>query len=220
MHTSNNKSLEDDARRIAIEMGDPAIDDSEWEIFFGRRFGVLEDKREAKMLFAYSAAHTVAGHAQSELEAPPRRTATMVLLALAATAVLYAPLYLYAQAGYVPGDPHILRQHFVRLDQNAWIAYFGTHARARTDTADYPARSTLQLYEDSRPLGPAHAPHREIATNGGGRYSHWFNGLETLIFSTSDNSDPNTNGRTYRAIDPEYRDPYLPGRKREAVAAK
>lgn len=64
------------------------------------------------------------------------------------------------------------------------------------DTVDHSERSPLRLLEDGRPLGPAHALHAEITGEGGGRYSHWSG--NTLIFSASDNSDPNANGRAYR----------------------
>jgi Macrocin-O-methyltransferase (TylF) len=62
------------------------------------------------------------------------------------------------------------------------------------DSDDEPHRSSLQLLENGIPLGPSHTSHTEIAERGSGRYSHWG---ETLFFSTSDNSDPNTNGRIY-----------------------
>jgi hypothetical protein len=51
------------------------------------------------------------------------------------------------------------------------------------------------MLEDGKPLGPAHALHHSIARDGGGRYSHWAG--NTLLFSASDNSDPNANGRSY-----------------------
>ena len=53
----------------------------------------------------------------------------------------------------------------------------------------------MRLLEDGKPLGPAHALHQSIRDEGGGRYSHWTG--NALIFSTSDNSDPNANGRDY-----------------------
>ena len=58
-------------------------------------------------------------------------------------------------------------------------------------------RSHLVICEDDRLIGPAHSPHHEITEQGRGRFSHW--GTD-LLFSTSDNSDPNTNGRSYLAI--------------------
>ncbi|NQV99833.1 MAG: SGNH/GDSL hydrolase family protein [Rhodospirillales bacterium] len=59
--------------------------------------------------------------------------------------------------------------------------------------------SPLRVYEDDRLLGPAHCLHDTIRRQGGGCFSHW---KSTLYFSTSDNSNPNTNGRTYRLAIP------------------
>jgi hypothetical protein len=75
----------------------------------------------------------------------------------------------------------------------AWIAPLKHHAYT-ADTPEQPRRSQLMLYEDGVPLGFAHAPNAHIRNYGTGRYSHWNN---TLIFSTTDNSDPNINGRRY-----------------------
>jgi hypothetical protein len=55
-------------------------------------------------------------------------------------------------------------------------------------------RSPLRLFENDAALTPAHALHFRIRELGGGAYSHWQN---RLLFSTSDNTDPNTNGRVY-----------------------
>jgi hypothetical protein len=63
-----------------------------------------------------------------------------------------------------------------------------------SDDISNPAQSTLILREDGSALGPAHVEHERIRSQGVGTYSHW-NG--SLIFSTSDNTDPRTNGRTY-----------------------
>lgn len=56
-------------------------------------------------------------------------------------------------------------------------------------------QSGLLLFENGKALGLARAPHNEIREKGGGLYSHWLE--QTLYFSTSDNSDPRTNGRRY-----------------------
>ena len=53
---------------------------------------------------------------------------------------------------------------------------------------------TTCLYEDGVRLLHAHAPHDAIRISGGGLYSHFG---RRIWFSTSDNSDPNTNGRRY-----------------------
>ena len=62
------------------------------------------------------------------------------------------------------------------------------------DNLDNPARSDLQLFEDRRPLGPAHADHSRIRLVGGEPYSHW---KRCLYFSTSDNTPPVASGRRY-----------------------
>lgn len=57
--------------------------------------------------------------------------------------------------------------------------------------------SPFELQEDGVFLGPGHCGHDELNAEGGGRYSHWG---DFLYFSTSDGSDPNTNGRDYRLV--------------------
>jgi hypothetical protein len=64
--------------------------------------------------------------------------------------------------------------------------------------SDKGGKSTLRLFENDKELLPAHAPHAQIREKGGGHWSHW--GSNTIYFSTSDNSDPRTNGRTYRVV--------------------
>jgi len=51
-----------------------------------------------------------------------------------------------------------------------------------------------QVLEDGVPLAFSDSPHADIADKGAGRYSLWGGYLK---FSTSDNSDPRTNGRKY-----------------------
>jgi hypothetical protein len=67
----------------------------------------------------------------------------------------------------------------------------------RSDSAAAPARSNFLVCENGRRLGPPHSVHAEIAAKGNGRFSHW---TSSFIFSASDNSDPNTNGRRYWAV--------------------
>lgn len=66
-----------------------------------------------------------------------------------------------------------------------------------TDSLDKPNQSKTEVFEDDKPLGPAHTNHQDIDRVGSGRYSHWGT---TLYFSTSDNSDPRINGRVYKAV--------------------
>jgi hypothetical protein len=71
--------------------------------------------------------------------------------------------------------------------------------------------STLEVYENDRLLGPAHSGVTDIATNGSGRYIYvQGSNVSSLFFSASDNTDPNTNGRTYTVRDPNAVDPHIP----------
>jgi radical SAM protein with 4Fe4S-binding SPASM domain len=54
--------------------------------------------------------------------------------------------------------------------------------------------SPILLWEGPTLLGPAHSTHGQIQNFGEGRYSCW---SDSLYFSSSDNSDPNTNGKSY-----------------------
>jgi len=66
----------------------------------------------------------------------------------------------------------------------------------------------LYLYEDGLLLWPAgNTGHDQISSTGKGRYSHWG---KIVFFSSSDNSHPGENGRTYMAkVFREYENPYL-----------
>lgn len=75
----------------------------------------------------------------------------------------------------------------------SWIADLPPHW-ADGDDVRNPQRSRLMLFEDDIPVGFSHQTHADIEAHGGGRYSHW---KDTLIFSATDNSDPNLNGRRY-----------------------
>lgn len=61
--------------------------------------------------------------------------------------------------------------------------------------SDQEGRSRLTLFEDGASLGPAHALHDTIRDHGRGAFSHWGG---SLLFSSSDNSDPRRNGRIYQ----------------------
>lgn len=66
-----------------------------------------------------------------------------------------------------------------------------------TDNDIEPSRSPLVLLENGISLGPGHSIHAAIFDEGHGYYSFW---KGNLYFSTSDNSNPNQNGRTYTII--------------------
>lgn len=52
--------LEPAARRIASDMGDPVLTDADWDIFFGRLYGILAPEVSLKMICAYAAARSLA----------------------------------------------------------------------------------------------------------------------------------------------------------------
>jgi len=89
----------------------------------------------------------------------------------------------------VPADARLLSRPFARDDRLCWLAPVPTEWPSDADGG-----SSLVLYEDGLPLGPAHTGHDDIRNLGRGRYSHWG---PALYFSTSDGSDPNHNGRHY-----------------------
>ena len=62
------------------------------------------------------------------------------------------------------------------------------------DIVDEPTDSRLFLFEDGYQIGSPHTGIGLIERDGNGNFSHWDG---NLYFSTSNNSDPNTNGRSY-----------------------
>src|SRR5262245_52819422 len=75
-----------------------------------------------------------------------------------------------------------------------WRARLPAELGWAMDSAKRPRVSPLCLWEDDRRLAPGHSLHAEIEAQGQGRHSFW---VSTLYFSAGDNSDPNTNGRSY-----------------------
>lgn len=65
------------------------------------------------------------------------------------------------------------------------------------DDVGYPDCSAWALLENGSPIGPMHAEVADIQSKGAGRARHW---KSRLLFATSDNSDPNLNGRNYRLV--------------------
>jgi LPS sulfotransferase NodH len=94
-----------------------------------------------------------------------------------------------------PFEPEIGKCWLYRLGpvkEAAEIATLGDRDGAATG-------SPVLVLENQKPLGPAHASHSIIRSKGLGAFSHWG---DILYFSTSDNSDPNTNGRQYEIVLP------------------
>ncbi|MCP3368859.1 hypothetical protein [Bradyrhizobium cajani] len=117
--------------------------------------------------------------------------ATKVVLVVLA---VYFPVALYLHYSYVPKpDPPKsanLTGPFRKIDPTAYQALV-PKLEGLADFGSMPVRSTIVLLEDGKPLGPPHSPSK-VAN---GSYSHWLGA--GIIFSASDNSDPNSNGRSY-----------------------
>jgi hypothetical protein len=85
---------------------------------------------------------------------------------------------------------------FNRGEGQAWTVAT-PEFRFMADDPDHPARSETVLLENENALGPAHSSHAYIASTGNGAYSHWG---DYIWLSTSDGSDPNSNGNAYTLI--------------------
>jgi len=91
--------------------------------------------------------------------------------------------------------PIILKPPFLHDRAYCWRIKLPDEITWLADTRQRQIMCPLVLFENVAPLGPAHRLHADIAAVGAGQFSMWQNG--SLYFSTSDNSDPNSNGRQY-----------------------
>ena len=88
----------------------------------------------------------------------------------------------------------------VQSHQDRWTrsGLFFSEGDYNAGTAHGALHAAAILLEDGKPLGPPHAFNDVIQGIGAGAYSFRTIGLDrALAFSTSDNSDPRTNGRKY-----------------------
>jgi hypothetical protein len=128
-----------------------------------------------------------------------------VFLAAAIVYAAYIPVALWLKQAYVPMPaPPGQATPLFRIYHGAGFAFRSPLDYLFLPLADDKPdaqHSPVLLYENDRPLGPAHSLPADIEHLGGGRYSYLKgNGL---VFSTSDNSDPNNNGRHYWAVLPK-----------------
>ena len=87
-------------------------------------------------------------------------------------------------------------QKFVHYAENTYL--YGLHLVKFFTPSDQlydNQASSLVLYENDVALGPRHSILKAIDRAGSGRYSHWG---DYLYFSSSDNTNPITNGRIYK----------------------
>ena len=124
--------------------------------------------------------------------APPNTQRSSVKFVTAIAFALVVSVVMIANY-LLPETESELSGAFAKDGDRAWIVQIPSYFWF-ADSMSNPAVSPLRLYEDGKPIGKAHCEHVEIRESGGGCYSHW---VRRLIFSTPDNSDPLTNGRTY-----------------------
>ena len=134
----------------------------------------------------------------------------MVLAAAAAVYAVYLPVALMIASDEVfppwpPGNPIRLldiQKHLERGLPDGGFAYVAkaSELRAFEDADPKAQKSPIIIYENDKPLGPAHSDHYDVEKIGLGRYSHSKD--IGILFSTSDNSDPHKNGRAYFVVVP------------------
>jgi hypothetical protein len=115
----------------------------------------------------------------------------------------------------VLNEASIFPEPFVRLWNREVVTEIQTNGENSFWFARHPpkerteqAYSVAVLTENGKPLGPGNSIHENIKKVGRGAFSVW---KETLIFSSSDNSDPRQNHRIYELFTPPGRDQLTAG---------
>jgi predicted O-methyltransferase YrrM len=92
-----------------------------------------------------------------------------------------------------------LHAPFTPLGKTGWVTSLALDAMPEIierTTGPKPAR--LMVFEDDRPLGPPDSPLKQIKEQGRGAFDQRGGKHFTrLMYTASDNSDPNSNGRAY-----------------------
>jgi hypothetical protein len=125
-------------------------------------------------------------------------TTLSVLRISALIYALFVPLAVWAGHFHAPRPmPPEPRWQLLRFDHIEGFAFRSRpllFIHFEDDQAD-AQHLPLILYEDDKPIGPAHSVHYDIENVGRGRYSHWKE--FGILMSTGDNTDPGKNGRLY-----------------------
>jgi len=141
-----------------------------------------------------------------------------VLIAIALLFAVYFPAAYWAIQTYVPdpNDPppeagiriRILPSNYAQWPDAEFAAIArdipGTFEDVGDDLASGNQSSPIQIYENGKKLGPAHSTLGDITTEGRGRFLHerGFGHGSRTAWSSSDNTNPKTNGRTYWIVKP------------------
>jgi hypothetical protein len=117
---------------------------------------------------------------------------------------LYVPSVLLIEATYDPNDGGPPASAGVRVRLIPPYESLTPIAATKRDQLGIFERmdlATIELWEGNRKLGPGNSTVNEIASLGNGRFL-----LErgpVVTWSSSDNTDPMTNGRTYWVVNPQ-----------------
>lgn len=136
------------------------------------------------------------GHVRlTGLRALPAARAVAALCALAAVVLGGSPRASAAQTAQdAAGGVEEITLAADAIVHDEGLAYRTNIPLVRPNERDDSGRSLSRLFEDDVELGPRGVSHAKIRAEGRGAFSHWG---ETFYFSSSDGSDPRTNGRTY-----------------------
>ncbi|MBR0696171.1 hypothetical protein [Bradyrhizobium lablabi] len=137
-----------------------------------------------------------------------------VMVACLAIVGAYLPVALWMGSGYTPDPrpPGAVVELIVRAAPDGGFAY-KTMTYLLGDYVDADAKqqgSPILLYEGTTPLEFPRSSRADVQNAGQGRFN-FLNVYEDtewrtakyIVFSTSDNSDPRTNGRRYWAVLPK-----------------
>lgn len=125
--------------------------------------------------------------------------------AIVAVFAVYFPAALWLQSSFIDAAPkgELVIQLLPPFETHG-IAAISNDMRLKTladrEDVENDARSPVVIYENRTRLGPAHSSFADIQNLGLGRFAHWRN--QGFVFSASDNSAPNSNGRHYWAVVP------------------
>ena len=140
-------------------------------------------------------------------------TSVKVTIAVAAVGVYFITAY-WLEATFIPdpNGPPPSAGIRVRLippfaPYNEFSARVDANVADVADIGESDARSSIELWENNRRLAPAHSTLNEIISLGKGRFFHQRgpSGTASVVFWSSDNTDPKTNGRTYWVVKPQRR---------------
>jgi hypothetical protein len=95
------------------------------------------------------------------------------------------------------GRIYQLNQPFRNHPGHMFGAYLPDLAHLADDVDPGRDSSPVLVFEDKQQLRHPHSLHADVTRIGAGRFSHW---RDEVLFSSTDNSDPRTNGRIYEIV--------------------